>query len=69
MTDKERLITFRKSREAQDFEGILEQHLPLVISTISAQVTEPAAVQEITASVFQTLAYRCLLYTSPSPRD
>ncbi len=59
MTDKERLITFRKSREAQDFEGILEQHLPLVISTISAQVTEPAAVQEITASVFQTLAYRC----------
>ena len=58
MTDKELLVAFRKSRTEKDFKTIPDRHLNLVATTVSAQVSEEAAVKEITASVFKTLAYR-----------
>lgn len=58
MTDRERLTAFRKSKRPEDFEAIITCYLPLVVSTVAAQVDNEEALQSVTESVFHTLGYR-----------
>ena len=58
MTDKELLISFRKSRSAEDLESIITGYKSLVSQSIAVQLPAEASVQELTETVFQTFARR-----------
>jgi spore coat protein H len=58
MTDKELLTTLKRTNQKEDLAPIITRYLPLVTTTIAAQINDTEDIQSISEVVFQTLGYR-----------